>query len=78
MVSTMFALIYTVGAWSAWRKNPMYSARLTLRLVAVILFGVAALFAAAFAAANLTENSPAPVTAAAIGRLRRSLHASIV
>jgi hypothetical protein len=63
----MFALIYTVGAWSAWRKNPMYSARLTLRLVAVILFGVAALFAAAFAAANLTENSPAPVTAAAIG-----------
>jgi hypothetical protein len=67
MVTTFFTLIYTVGAWSAWRKNPMYSARLTLRLVTVIVLGVAALVAAAVTAVKFTADSPAAVTAAAIG-----------
>jgi hypothetical protein len=67
VISAVFALVYTVGAWSAWRANPMYSARLTVRLLAVIVFGVGAAFAAIIAATVLTENSPAPVAAAAIG-----------
>jgi hypothetical protein len=67
MISAVFALIYTVGAWSAWRSNPMYSARLTVRLLATIVLGIGAAFAAIIAATVLTENSPAPVAAAAIG-----------
>jgi hypothetical protein len=67
MVTAIFALIFAVASWSAWRRNPMYSRRLTLRLLAVIVFGVAGVFAAVIAAGELTQHSSGPVTAAAIG-----------
>jgi len=67
MVSTLFALIYSWGAWTAWRKSPMYSMYVTLRIVAAIVLGGAALSSAAAAAAELTANRPAPVMVTAIG-----------
>jgi hypothetical protein len=67
VVSAAFALLYAAGAWSAWRSNPMYSMRRTVRLLAVIVLGMGAAFAAVIAATVLTENSPAPIAASAIG-----------
>src|ERR1019366_8969481 len=44
----LIALLTIVGAWSAWRHSPLYSAKITLKIV-----GVCLLLAAVWAAISL-------------------------
>jgi len=48
------ALLSVVGAWHAWRRNPAYSNRSTLRLVGVTGLCITALILVIVAAVNLT------------------------
>jgi hypothetical protein len=54
------ALLSVVGAWHAWRRNPAYSNRSTLRLVGVTALCITALILVIVTAVNLTiHRSPA-------------------
>jgi hypothetical protein len=48
------ALLSVVGAWHAWRRNPAYSNRSTLRLVGVTALSIIALILVIVTAVNLT------------------------
>lgn len=48
------ALLTVVGAWHAWRRNPAYSNRSTLRLVGVTALSIIALILVIVTAVNLT------------------------
>jgi hypothetical protein len=54
-------LIGAVGAWMAWRRNPAYSARSTLRMIGLSAVAVALMFCLVFAAADFSTRQPAPV-----------------
>jgi hypothetical protein len=54
------ALLSVAGAWHAWRRNPAYSTRSTLRLVGVTALCIIALILVIVTAVNLTiHRSPA-------------------
>jgi hypothetical protein len=57
MYLAIFALVSAVGAWAAWRSNPLYSRMATLRFIAAIVAGAAAVVGIILAALNLTANS---------------------
>src|ERR1035438_8906843 len=42
MFPVLFALLSAVGAWMAWRRNPLYSKRSTLRSAAFVLLAIGA------------------------------------
>jgi hypothetical protein len=50
-----------VGAWMAWRRNPAYSTRSTVRMVGVTAVAIALLFCVVFAAADFSTRQPEPV-----------------
>ena len=62
-----FALLSVVGAWFAWRSNPMYSLGATVRFVLVVGLSVAAVIGAVIATANLTTDQPAAISFGALG-----------
>ena len=64
MITAALALLSAVGAWLAWKRNPMYSATLSLRLLGVIVLSVAALILLIVSAVNLTANRSGPVVLA--------------
>jgi hypothetical protein len=69
MYLAVFALLSCVGAWFAWRRNPLYSTRSTLRSAIVVLFSIAAVIGLIVVAVNFTmHKSPAVagVTLAAV------------
>jgi len=55
------ALMGAAGAWMAWRRNPAYSARSTLRVVGVSAVAAALMFCLVFAAADFSTRQPTPV-----------------
>jgi hypothetical protein len=55
--SLIFALIAVVGAWAAWRANPLFSMRATVRFLAIVGLAVGADVGAVVAAVNLTAHS---------------------
>jgi len=57
MYLAIFALVSAVGAWAAWRSNPLYSRMATLRFIAAIVLGAAAVVGIILAALTLTEKS---------------------
>jgi hypothetical protein len=61
MYAAVLALIGVIGAWLAWRRNPSYSARSTLRLLAVVALSVTALIGVLVAAVHYTANRSAPL-----------------
>ena len=61
MFPVLFALLSAVGAWMAWRRNPLYSKRPALRSAAFVLLAVAAVIGIIVAAVNLTINRSAAV-----------------
>jgi hypothetical protein len=67
VASAFFALICAAGAWSAWRRNPMYSTGLTVRLVVAIVLGGAGFSAATVGVAELTEHRSPAIEAGALG-----------
>jgi hypothetical protein len=57
-----FILLSMAGAWIAWRRNPLYSTRSTLRSAVVVLLSVTAIIGLIVAAVDLTvHKSPAVV-----------------
>jgi hypothetical protein len=61
MLQLIFAICLAIGAWAAWRRNPLYSARSTLRALAVIVLAIAGLIALIVAAVHLTDGRSAAV-----------------
>src|ERR1700722_13526625 len=64
MIAAALALLGVVGAWLAWKRNPLYSAASTWRMLAVVGFSIAALVLLIVAAVNLTAKSSGPVVVA--------------
>jgi len=61
MYPVALALLGAAGAWLAWRRNPLYSAASTLRLLGVVVLSVAALMLVIMAGVDLTNHRSAPV-----------------
>jgi hypothetical protein len=64
MITAALALFGAFGAWLAWRRNPMYSASSSLRILGVVAVSIAVLVLAIVAAVKFTENRSAPVVIA--------------
>jgi hypothetical protein len=60
MYAAGLALLSALGAWLAWRRNPLYSKASTLRFLAVAVLSIAALIAVIVATVNLTAKLSAP------------------
>lgn len=54
MYLVFFSLLTVVGAWAAWRSNPLYSTRSTIKFLAVLALAIAAVIGLVIAAVNLT------------------------
>jgi hypothetical protein len=66
MITAALALLSAVGGWLAWKRNPMYSASASLKLLGVMVLSMAALVLAIVAAVHLTANRSGPVVLAAM------------
>jgi hypothetical protein len=62
----LFSLLTVVGAWSAWRRNPMYSGWKTLRSIVVVGLAVAAVVGAVIGTTDLTMHATPAVTIGAV------------
>ena len=64
MYLVLFAFVTVAGGWAAWRRNPMYSARSTLKFLFLVIPAIAVVIGLIIAAANLTAGrSPAFIVA---------------
>ena len=60
MFTVVIALFSAVGAWLAWRRNPMYSAKSSVRMLGATALSIAALVFVIVGAVHLISNlSPA-------------------
>jgi hypothetical protein len=55
VLQLIFAILMMTGAWAAWRRNPLYSTRSTLRAAGIATLGIAGVIALIIAAVNLTS-----------------------
>jgi hypothetical protein len=62
----IFSIFMMAGARTAWRRNPLYSVRSTLRSAIVVLLGIAALVGLIVATVQLTQHSSTAVVASAM------------
>jgi hypothetical protein len=67
MFQLVFAIVFLFSAWTAWRRNPMYSRRATLYSIFVVLLAIAGAITLIVAAVKLTEGRSAVVSFSAIG-----------
>lgn len=67
MLPVLFALISAAGAWMAWRRNPLYSARSSLRTVVYVLLSVAAVIGLIVGAVNLVIHRSPVVAGVTLG-----------
>jgi hypothetical protein len=67
MIPVLFAIIAGVGAWTAWRRNPLYSTRSALRSAVFVLLAIAAVIGVIVGVVNLTINRSPAVAGIAIG-----------
>jgi hypothetical protein len=63
----IFALVSAVGAWMAWRRNPLYSTRSTLRSGIYILLSIAAIIGLMVGTVNLVIDRSPLVAGVALG-----------
>jgi hypothetical protein len=63
----VFALIAVVGAWTAWRANPLFSIRATVRFVGIVGLALAVVVAIVVAAVSLTAHSSQTVVFVTLG-----------
>jgi hypothetical protein len=61
MLMAVFALLSVAGAWLAWRRNPSYSGRFTVRVLLVTGLAIAAVVLLIVAAVELTSDRSEPV-----------------
>ena len=66
MLQLVFAIFLMTGAWAAWRRNPLYSTRSTLRSAAIALLAIAGVIVLIVATVNLTANRSVAVAASAL------------
>ena len=66
MIQLVFAIFMMTGAWAAWRRNPLYSTRSTLRSAAIALLAIAGVIVLIVATVNLTANRSVAVAASAL------------
>ena len=66
MLQAVFAVLTAVGVWVAWRANPLYSTKWTLRFVGVVGLTTIAFVGAIVAIAELVQGRPVVVEAAAL------------
>jgi hypothetical protein len=62
-----FFLMAVISAWVAWRNNPMFSARSTIRFFLAVGLMLAVVIAAMFQAANYSTQHPGPIGFTTIG-----------
>ena len=67
MYMAIFALLSVVGAWAAWRGNPLYSRMATLRFIVAIAGGAAVVVGIILATLDLTAKSSPIVANTALG-----------
>lgn len=67
MLPVLFALLSAVGAWMAWRRNPLYTTRSSLRTVVYVLLSIAALGGLIVGAVNLVIHRSPVVAGVTIG-----------
>jgi hypothetical protein len=56
MITAVLALFGAFGAWLAWRRNPMYSASSSARILGVVVLSIAVLVLVVVGAVKFTEN----------------------
>jgi hypothetical protein len=61
MYAAVLALFSVVGAWMAWRRNPSYTTRSTIRSLLVAALAIAGLIGLIVVAVNFATNRSAPV-----------------
>ena len=67
MIQLVFAIVFLFSAWGAWRRNPLYSPRATLRSLFVVLSAIAGAIALIVAAVKLSQGRSAAFSYSAIG-----------
>ncbi len=67
MIQLVFAVVFLISAWGAWRRNPLYSRRSTLRAIAVVLLAVAGAIALIVGAVKISEGRSEAFSFSAIG-----------
>ena len=66
MYLALFSLVTVAGAWAAWRSNPLYSTRATLRFVGIVGLAIVCVTLLIAAVVNATADAPALVFAVAL------------
>ncbi|MDP9049655.1 MAG: hypothetical protein M3O31_02890 [Acidobacteriota bacterium] len=66
MVHLGLAVLMMLSAWAAWRRNPMFSARSTVRVLLSIGLAIGGSIALIVATIHLTAHSPMAVVGSAI------------
>ena len=67
MIQLVFAILFLFSAWAAWRRNPLYSRRSTLRALLVVLLAIVGAITLIVAVVKLTEGRSMAVSLSAIG-----------
>jgi len=67
MIPALIALLSVAGAWTTWRRNPLYSTRSALRSLAIILLTIVALVATIIAAVNFIADKSGIVVGITLG-----------
>jgi hypothetical protein len=66
VLQLFFAILLMISAWGAWRRNPLYSTRSTLRSAAIVLLAIAGVIVLIVATVNLTANRSVAVVGSAM------------
>ena len=67
LIQLVFAVCMMIGAWTAWRRNPLYSARSTLRSALIALLAIVGVIALIIAAVTLTSGKSDAVIFTTLG-----------
>jgi len=67
MLPVLFALLSAAGAWVAWRRNPLYTTRSSLRTLVYVLLSIAAFGGLIVGAVNLVIHRSPVVAGVTIG-----------
>jgi hypothetical protein len=66
LIQLVFAIFMMTGAWAAWRRNPLYSKRSTLRAAAISLLAIVGVILLIVATVNFAMNRSPVVAGIAI------------
>jgi hypothetical protein len=67
MIQLIFAIFLMTGAWAAWRRNPLYSTRSTLRAAGISLLAIGGVILLIVATVNFVINRSPVVAGIALG-----------